>query len=65
MDPARDNRAGNRRVDRFQRVVGRMPGRWHSGTSRDSVDTRSFAHYLWTWLEDAGREYGVSIEPLI
>ena len=42
-----------------------MPGRWHSGTSRDSVDTRSFAHYLWTWLEDAGREYGVSIEPLI
>jgi sarcosine oxidase, subunit gamma len=24
---------------------------------------RSFAHYLWTWLEDAGREYGVQIEP--
>jgi sarcosine oxidase subunit gamma len=24
---------------------------------------RSFAHYLWTWLEDAGREYGVLIEP--
>jgi hypothetical protein len=21
------------------------------------------ASYLWTWLEDAGREYGVLIEP--
>jgi sarcosine oxidase subunit gamma len=24
---------------------------------------RSFAQYLWAWLEDAGREYGVLIEP--
>lgn len=23
---------------------------------------RSFAHYLWMWLDDAGREYGVQIE---
>jgi len=23
---------------------------------------RSFADYLWTWLEDAGREYGLAIE---
>ena len=23
-----------------------------------------FAHCLWTWLEDAGREYGVLIEPV-
>jgi hypothetical protein len=22
-------------------------------------------HYLWTWLEDAGREYGVAIERVI
>ena len=22
---------------------------------------RSFAEYLWAWLEDAGREYGVSV----
>jgi sarcosine oxidase subunit gamma len=25
---------------------------------------RSFAEYLWTWLEDAGIEYGVSIETV-
>jgi sarcosine oxidase, subunit gamma len=25
---------------------------------------RSFAEYLWTWLEDAGMEYGVSIETV-
>ena len=25
---------------------------------------RSFAQYLWMWLEDAGREYGVLIEPI-
>jgi sarcosine oxidase subunit gamma len=25
---------------------------------------RSFAEYLWTWLEDAGIEYGVSIETI-
>jgi len=24
---------------------------------------RSFAPYLWAWLEDAGREYGVQIDP--
>ena len=24
---------------------------------------RSFAHYAWTWLEDAGREFGVRIAP--
>jgi hypothetical protein len=23
----------------------------------------SLAHHLWTWLEDAGGEYGVAIEP--
>ncbi len=22
---------------------------------------RSFAEYLWAWLEDAGREYGVAV----
>jgi sarcosine oxidase subunit gamma len=29
----------------------------------DVYVARSFAHYLWTWLEDAGREYGLLIEP--
>jgi hypothetical protein len=29
---------------RLHRVVGRMPRRWHSGTSGGSVDTRSYAH---------------------
>jgi sarcosine oxidase subunit gamma len=33
------------------------------GPSFDVYVGRSFAHYLWTWLEDAGREYGVLIEP--
>jgi sarcosine oxidase, subunit gamma len=33
------------------------------GPSFDVYVARSFAHYLWTWLEDAGREYGVAIEP--
>ena len=33
------------------------------GPSFDVYVARSFAHYLWTWLEDAGREYGVLIEP--
>jgi sarcosine oxidase subunit gamma len=32
------------------------------GPSFDIYVGRSFAHYLWTWLEDAGREYGVAIE---
>jgi sarcosine oxidase subunit gamma len=34
------------------------------GTSFDVYVARSFAHYLWLWLEDAGREYGVQIEPV-
>jgi sarcosine oxidase, subunit gamma len=34
------------------------------GASFDVYVARSFAHYLWTWLEDAGREYGVAIEPV-
>jgi sarcosine oxidase subunit gamma len=33
------------------------------GPSFDLYVARSFAHYLWTWLEDAGREYGVQVEP--
>jgi sarcosine oxidase subunit gamma len=33
------------------------------GPSFDVYVARSFAHYLWMWLEDAGREYGISIEP--
>jgi sarcosine oxidase subunit gamma len=33
------------------------------GANFDVYVARSFAHYLWTWLEDAGREYGVLIEP--
>jgi sarcosine oxidase, subunit gamma len=32
------------------------------GPSFDVYVARSFAHYLWTWLEDAGREYGVRVE---
>ena len=32
--------------------------------SFDIYVARSFAHYSWTWLEDAGREYGVLLEPL-
>jgi sarcosine oxidase subunit gamma len=34
------------------------------GPTFDVYVARSFAHYLWTWLEDAGREYGVAIEPV-
>ena len=33
------------------------------GPEFDVYVARSFAHYLWTWLEDAGREYGVQIAP--
>jgi sarcosine oxidase subunit gamma len=33
------------------------------GPSFDVYVARSFAHYLWMWLEDAGREYGVHIAP--
>jgi sarcosine oxidase subunit gamma len=32
------------------------------GPGFDVYVARSFADYLWTWLEDAGREYGVLIE---
>ena len=28
------------------------------------LNGRSLAQYLWMWLEDAGREYGVLIEPV-
>jgi sarcosine oxidase subunit gamma len=34
------------------------------GPSFDVYVARSFADYLWTWLEDAGREYGVEIAPV-
>lgn len=33
------------------------------GALFDLTVTRSFAHYLWSWLEDAGREYGVQVDP--
>jgi sarcosine oxidase subunit gamma len=33
------------------------------GPSFDVYVSRSFAHYLWMWLEDAGGEYGVQIAP--
>ena len=33
------------------------------GPSFDLYVARSFAHYLWAWLEDAGIEYGVQVEP--
>jgi len=29
--------------------------------SYDVIVLRSFAEYVWTWLEDAGREYGVKV----
>jgi sarcosine oxidase, subunit gamma len=32
------------------------------GPTFDLYVGRSFAHYLWTWLEDAGQEYGVQVE---
>jgi sarcosine oxidase, subunit gamma len=34
------------------------------GSSFDVYVARSFAHYLWMWLEDAGREYGALIAPV-
>lgn len=37
-------------------------------TEDDSFDVyvaRSFAQYLWTWLEDAGLEYGLQVEPSV
>jgi len=33
-----------------------------AGPSFDLYVGRSFSHYLWAWLEDAGLEYGVQIE---
>ena len=35
-----------------------MPRR---GPTFDVYVARSFAHYLFAWLEDAGREYGVQV----
>jgi sarcosine oxidase, subunit gamma len=35
-----------------------------AGAAFDVYVARSFGHYLWMWLEDAGREYGVQIEPV-
>jgi sarcosine oxidase subunit gamma len=32
------------------------------GPTFDVYVARSFAHYLFAWLEDAGREYGVQVE---
>jgi sarcosine oxidase subunit gamma len=34
-----------------------------AGPVFDVYVARSFAHYLFAWLEDAGREYGVQVEP--
>jgi sarcosine oxidase, subunit gamma len=34
-----------------------------AGPSFDLYVARSFAPYLWSWLEDVGREYGVQVEP--
>jgi sarcosine oxidase gamma subunit len=34
-----------------------------AGATFDVHVPRSFAAYLWMWLEDAGREYGVQIAP--
>jgi sarcosine oxidase, subunit gamma len=36
-----------------------------TGPSFDVYVARSFAAYLWMWLEDAGREYGVPIGPAL
>jgi sarcosine oxidase, subunit gamma len=33
------------------------------GPTIDVYVARSFAHYLFAWLEDAGREYGVHVAP--
>ena len=32
-----------------------------TGPSYDIYVHRSFAEYLWTWIEDAGAEYGVKV----
>ena len=44
-------------------LIHLMEGDRERGPSFDVYVARSFAHYLWTWLEDAGREYGVQVEP--
>lgn len=41
-------------------LVGDRPP---SGPTFDLYVGRSFAHYLFAWLEDAGREYGVQVAP--
>jgi len=33
----------------------------HTGPVVDLYVSRSFAHYLWAWLEDAGLEYGIQV----
>ena len=49
------------------KAVGADPPR--ATTTRSAVPASTSTspapspHYLWTWLEDAGREYGVLIEP--
>jgi sarcosine oxidase subunit gamma len=35
-----------------------------AGPTFDLYVARSFAPYLWGWLEDAGRESGVQVEPM-
>jgi sarcosine oxidase subunit gamma len=36
-----------------------------AGPTFDLHVARSFSDYLWSWLEDAGREYGVQVEPSV
>ena len=34
----------------------------HDATPSYDINVRrSFAHYVWTWLEDAAREYGYAV----
>jgi sarcosine oxidase subunit gamma len=40
-------------------LVGDDPA---SGPAFEVYVARSFAEYLWAWLEDAGREYGVQVD---
>jgi sarcosine oxidase subunit gamma len=44
-------------------LIHLLEDRTEGGPSFDVYVARSFAHYLWMWLEDAGGEYGVQIEP--
>jgi sarcosine oxidase, subunit gamma len=34
-----------------------------AGPAFEVYVARSYAQYLWAWLEDAGREYGVQVDP--